>query len=46
MSSPAARLRALLADESKIVVCPGVYDGFTARIAVKQGVDALYMVTT
>jgi 2-methylisocitrate lyase-like PEP mutase family enzyme len=37
------RLRELLADKSKIVVCPGVYDGFTARIALKEGFDCLYM---
>lgn len=44
MSSSVARLRALLAHETKIVVCPGVYDGLTARIALKAGFDALYMV--
>lgn len=45
MTSPAAaKLRHLLADESKIVVCPGVYDGLTARIALQEGFDALYMV--
>ncbi|KAL1845651.1 hypothetical protein Plec18170_009638 [Paecilomyces lecythidis] len=44
MTSPAAaKLRQLLADESKIVVCPGVYDGLTARIALQEGFDALYM---
>lgn len=42
--SAAARLRDLLAEEGKIVVCPGVYDGFTARIALKAGFDCLYMV--
>lgn len=40
------KLRQLLADESKIIVCPGVYDGFTARIALQEGFDALYMVST
>lgn len=40
------KLRQLLADESKIIVCPGVYDGFTARIALQEGFDALYMVGT
>ncbi|TVY27123.1 Carboxyvinyl-carboxyphosphonate phosphorylmutase [Lachnellula hyalina] len=38
-----ARLRELLAQEDKIVVCPGVYDGFTARIALSAGFDCLYM---
>ncbi|PON24367.1 hypothetical protein TGAM01_v206699 [Trichoderma gamsii] len=38
-----AALRAQLADPDKIVVCPGVYDGFTARMALKAGFDCLYM---
>ncbi|CAK7234867.1 hypothetical protein SBRCBS47491_009094 [Sporothrix bragantina] len=42
----AAKLRALLAEPGKIVVGPGVYDGFTARIALKAGFDCLYMVKT
>lgn len=41
----AARLRELLKDRSKIIVCPGVYDGFTARLALAAGFDALYMVS-
>ena len=41
---PAARrLRDLLADKSKIVTCPGVYDGLTARIALNAGHECLYM---
>ncbi|KAK5085531.1 hypothetical protein LTR05_004816 [Lithohypha guttulata] len=39
----AKRLRELLSDESKIVVAPGVFDGFTARLALQAGFDALYM---
>ena len=39
-----ARLRSRLADKSNIIVCPGVYDGFTARIALQAGFDCLYMV--
>ncbi|KAJ9199431.1 hypothetical protein DTO164E3_4743 [Paecilomyces variotii] len=42
-SQAAAKLRQLLADESRIIVCPGVYDGLTARIALREGFDALYM---
>ncbi|KKK20510.1 hypothetical protein P175DRAFT_0524055 [Aspergillus ochraceoroseus IBT 24754] len=42
-SLAAARLRELLADENKIIVCPGVYDGLTARIALHEGFDAIYM---
>jgi hypothetical protein len=37
--SAAAKLRALLSDPSKILVAPGVYDGLTARIALREGFD-------
>lgn len=37
-------LREYLADADKMIVCPGVYDGFTARMALKAGFDSLYMV--
>ncbi|EOA90455.1 uncharacterized protein SETTUDRAFT_103668 [Exserohilum turcica Et28A] len=37
------KLRAMLADPEKFIACPGVYDGFTARIALQEGVDCLYM---
>ncbi|ORY13137.1 methylisocitrate lyase-like protein [Clohesyomyces aquaticus] len=37
------KLRALLADPSKTLGCPGVYDGYTARIALQEGFDCLYM---
>jgi len=41
----AAGLRARILDPaSRIVVCPGVYDGITARVALQAGFDALYMV--
>ena len=40
----ARRLRELLRDPEKMIVCPGVYDGLTARIALSQGFDAIYMV--
>lgn len=39
----AARLRKRLEDQSDIIACPGVYDGYTARVALRQGFDALYM---
>jgi len=32
-----------LADPEKFIACPGVYDGFTAQIALREGVDCLYM---
>ncbi len=40
----ASRLRAMLAQENEIVVCPGVYDGITARLALNAGFNILYMV--
>lgn len=40
----ASKLRALLAQENGIVVCPGVYDGLTARLALNTGFKVLYMV--
>lgn len=45
-SHPAAKLRALLARPNEIIVCPGVYDGLTARIALRAGFECLYMVCT
>lgn len=39
----AARLRELLAQPDKLVACPGVYDGLSARIALREGFDCLYM---
>lgn len=41
-SSPGGRLRQLLAT-GKTVVCPGVYDGFSARMALAAGFECLYM---
>ncbi|KAH8679997.1 isocitrate lyase family protein-like protein [Tricladium varicosporioides] len=41
--SLASKLRAILAKEDEIVVCPGVYDGFTARLALNAGFKILYM---
>ncbi|KAI1659311.1 Phosphoenolpyruvate/pyruvate domain-containing protein [Daldinia decipiens] len=33
----------MLADPEKTVICPGVHDGLTARVALNVGFDALYM---
>jgi 2-methylisocitrate lyase-like PEP mutase family enzyme len=44
--TPVAKLRALLLKEHEMVVCPGVYDGLTARLALKAGFETLYMVLT
>jgi 2-methylisocitrate lyase-like PEP mutase family enzyme len=40
----ASKLRAMLAQDGEIMVCPGVYDGFTARLALNAGFKILYMV--
>jgi len=40
----ATKLRRFLEISNKILLCPGVYDGFSARIALEIGFDALYMV--
>ncbi|PVI04716.1 carboxyvinyl-carboxyphosphonate phosphorylmutase [Periconia macrospinosa] len=37
------KLRSMLADPEKLIVCPGVYDGYLARIALQEGADCLYM---
>ena len=42
--SVAARLRQLLSDSNHTVVAPGVYDGISARLALAQGFECLYMV--
>lgn len=41
----AQRLRQLLKDPNELVLCPGVFDGLTARLALNVGFDALYMVS-
>ncbi len=43
-ASPATRLKRRLEDTKDLIVCPGVYDGFSARIALSVGCDAMYMV--
>ena len=40
----AAKLRAQIAEEGKIVVCPGVQDGLSARVCLAEGFENLYMV--
>lgn len=41
----AKRLRTTLETGSGLTVCPGVYDGLSARIALDVGFGALYMVS-
>ena len=42
---PSTKLQQLLRETNDIIVCPGVYDGFSARIALSVGFKALYMVS-
>lgn len=39
------RLQKMIKETDKLIVCPGVYDGLSARIAHEVGFDALYMVS-
>lgn len=41
---PCTRLQRFLKESDDILVCPGVYDGFSARIALSVGFKAMYMV--
>lgn len=41
----ATKLRHMLEQgDDEIIVAPGVYDGFSARIALEVGFDVIYMV--
>ena len=42
--SAVTKLRSYLADPTKMIVGPGVFDGFSARMALNAGFDCLYMV--
>lgn len=47
MSQPmsgAKKLRKMLLETDELIVCPGVYDGLSARTAIELGFDAMYMV--
>ncbi|KAJ6179966.1 hypothetical protein N7519_010427 [Penicillium mononematosum] len=39
----ASKLRRMLKDTKDLIVCPGVYDGLSARIAMEVGFKGLYM---
>lgn len=43
-TSGAAKLRKMLNETNDLIVCPGVYDGLSARIALSLGFEAMYMV--
>ena len=42
--SPATRLKHKIHHTKDMIVCPGVYDGLSARIAMRVGFETLYMV--
>lgn len=42
--SGATKLRQKLFETDDLIVCPGVYDGLSARIALDLGFEAMYMV--
>jgi 2-methylisocitrate lyase-like PEP mutase family enzyme len=44
-TAPAAtKLRRIIDDGKAFLVCPGVYDGFSAHIALQVGFGGFYMV--
>ena len=42
--SGAKKLRKMLLETDELIVCPGVYDGLSARTAIELGFNAMYMV--
>jgi hypothetical protein len=46
MPAGATKLRRMLRETDDLIVCPGVYDGLSARVAMSLGFKALYMVGT
>jgi methylisocitrate lyase len=44
MIAGASKLRRMLRETNELIVCPGVYDGLSARIAMQLGFKGLYMV--
>ena len=42
--SPATRLKHKIQNTNEFIVCPGVYDGLSARIGMAVGFETLYMV--
>lgn len=43
-ATAATALRKMLLETKELIICPGVYDGLSARTAIEVGFDALYMV--
>lgn len=46
VNKAADKLRAQLAEEDKVIVCPGVQDGLSARVCLDEGFKNLYMVSS
>lgn len=44
MVTGASKLRKQLRESDELIVCPGVYDGLSARIAINMGFKGMYMV--
>lgn len=42
--SGSTKLRRMLNETNELIVCPGVYDGLSARVAMQLDFKALYMV--
>ncbi|KAK6853568.1 carboxyphosphonoenolpyruvate phosphonomutase [Apiospora arundinis] len=42
-TSGATKLRKMIFETNELIVCPGVYDGLSARTAIEVGFDAMYM---
>ncbi|OOF89780.1 hypothetical protein ASPCADRAFT_135699, partial [Aspergillus carbonarius ITEM 5010] len=43
MVTGSSKLRKQLRDSDELIICPGVYDGLSARIAINMGFKAMYM---
>ncbi|KAH8647668.1 oxaloacetate Acetylhydrolase [Xylariales sp. PMI_506] len=41
--SGAKKLRKMLLETNELIICPGVYDGLSARTAIELGFNAMYM---
>lgn len=42
--SGAKKLRKMIFETKELIICPGVYDGLSARTAIEVGFNAMYMV--
>ncbi|KAI3337733.1 putative carboxyphosphonoenolpyruvate phosphonomutase [Ustulina deusta] len=42
-TSGAKKLRKMLFETEELIICPGVYDGLSARTAIELGFNAMYM---